>query len=272
MKKISIFALILCALSVVYGWMAAEKQAQHSHTGIVVPKQAAVVPTTLPEDLFVVHPQPYNPTQGGKLIALSFDDGFNRIQTPKILALVERYGTPFTWFLVGQTINETTRAYGRRAVQMGCELECHTWSHPQMPKLTTEQRRWQIERANRAIASISGRTPIYYRPPYLACNDAVLRDIDMPAIYGSGSHDWKTDETPEMIAQTVLSTAEDGAIFIMHDFVGNARTPEALEVIVPELLKRGYRFVTIEQLFRERGIEPEPHKKYAGPYPPKKSR
>ena len=44
-------------------------------------------------------------------------------------------------------------------------------------------------------------------------------------------------------------TVQAGDIILMHDFIGHdSPTPEALRMVIPELLARGYRFVTVGEL------------------------
>ena len=60
--------------------------------------------------------------------------------------------------------------------------------------------------------------------------------------------DWA--HTPsDKIVKKVFDSVESGDIILMHDFIGkNSPTPDALEIMIPELLKKGYRFVTVSEL------------------------
>jgi peptidoglycan/xylan/chitin deacetylase (PgdA/CDA1 family) len=55
----------------------------------------------------------------------------------------------------------------------------------------------------------------------------------------------------------VINNAADGQIVLLHDFVGNEATVEALDIIIPELKKQGYRFVTVPELFKLKKITPD---------------
>ena len=47
----------------------------------------------------------------------------------------------------------------------------------------------------------------------------------------------------------MLDNLRDGDIILFHDFnTKGSPTPEALSVILPELVKRGYSFVTVSEL------------------------
>lgn len=50
-------------------------------------------------------------------------------------------------------------------------------------------------------------------------------------------------------------SAKDGLIFLLHDFEGNEATVEAVDLIIPILKLRGYRFVTVRELFKKKGIK-----------------
>ena len=53
----------------------------------------------------------------------------------------------------------------------------------------------------------------------------------------------------EKVVRTVLDNLRDGDIILFHDFnTKGSPTPEALAVILPELVKRGYSFVTVSEL------------------------
>ena len=53
----------------------------------------------------------------------------------------------------------------------------------------------------------------------------------------------------EVLANRVLNQAHPGDIVLMHDGGGNrSETIAALKIIIPELQKRGYRFVTVPEL------------------------
>lgn len=197
-----------------------------------------------------------------KLIALTFDDGPNTITTPKILALVKQYGVHFTFFCIANQINKRTSPYLKELHGLGCEIANHTWDHPFMTRKTPEEQLAQIEKANAAIRQITGKNPVLFRPPYIDCNQKLLDNLDLIFVSGLGSDDWITTHTPQMIANQVLNHCHDGSIVVMHDFVKNTRTPIALKTIIPELLKRGYKLVTVSELFKARGITPQKHKMY----------
>lgn len=192
---------------------------------------------------------------GKPMIALTFDDGPNLITTPEVLDLLEEYEITASFFLIGDNINMNNMKVVERAYNMGCEINNHSKTHSDMTKLTTEDIKAEIEYTSTMIENITGEAPKFFRPPYISVNDTMYDAIDLTFICGHGCNDWENNVTAEQRAQRVLDNASDGAIILMHDSAYNSQTVEALKTIIPTLLEDGYQFVTVGQLFEEKGIE-----------------
>ncbi|MEJ5284887.1 MAG: hypothetical protein WHS77_07525 [Brevinematales bacterium] len=81
----------------------------------------------------------------------------------------------------------------------------------------------------------------------------------MPFVSGIVGYDWAgvSDRTASKIAQNVISQMQDGVIILLHDVQPLPHpTPEALDIIIPELKRRGYEFVTLSKLFERKGVNP----------------
>jgi len=199
-------------------------------------------------------------------IALTFDDGPNTVITPQVLDILEENGAVGTFFLIAQNINPESAEMVRRAVAMGCDIENHSVTHSFMDEMTPEQIREEVKTCSEKITAITGRAPEFFRPPFIRVSQEMYDSIDLTFICGAGCEDW----VPEVSAQTrierVLANAEDGQIVLLHDMEWNVNTVEALKTIVPELKKRGYRFVTCAQLFAEAGVTPVHGRLYSNVY------
>ena len=199
-------------------------------------------------------------------IALTFDDGPNTVITPQVLDILEENGAVGTFFLIAQNINPESAEMVRRAVAMGCDIENHSVTHSFMDEMSPEQIREEVKTCSEKISAITGRAPEFFRPPFIRVSQEMYDNIELTFICGAGCEDW----VPEVSAQTrierVLANAEDGQIVLLHDMEWNVNTVEALKTIVPELKKRGYRFVTCAQLFAEAGVTPVHGRLYSNVY------
>ena len=196
------------------------------------------------------------------MIALTFDDGPNTVTTPQVLDILEENGAVGTFFLIAQNITPESAEMVRRAVAMGCDIENHSLTHGFMDKMSPEQIRAEVKACTEQITAITGREPQFFRPPYIAVNQTLYDNIDLTFICGAGCEDWVPEVPADVRAERVPANAEDGQIVLLHDMQWNQYTVEALKVILPELKKRGFRFVTCAQLFAEKGITPVPGRLY----------
>ena len=190
------------------------------------------------------------------IIALTFDDGPNTVITPEVLDTLEENGAVGTFFLIARNITPESAEVVRRAKAMGCDIENHSLTHGFMDRMTAEEIRAEVQACTDRITEITGRAPRFFRPPFIAVNRTMYDNIGLTFICGAGCEDWVPDVSARERAERVLANAEDGQIVLLHDMQRNVNTVEALKVIVPELKKRGFRFVTCAQLFEEKGVTP----------------
>ena len=118
-------------------------------------------------------------------IALTFDDGPNTSITPQVLDILEEHGIVGTFFLIAGNITPESAEMVRRAQRMGCDIENHSVTHGFMDKMTEEQIREEVAECSRRITEITGREPVYFRPPFIALNQTMFDCIDLTFICGS---------------------------------------------------------------------------------------
>ena len=190
-------------------------------------------------------------------IALTFDDGPNTVITPQVLDLLEEYGALASFFLIAQNITPESAEVVRRAKAMGCEIENHSLTHGHMATMTEEEIRSEVKACTEMITEITGEAPKYFRPPFIDVSREMYDNIDLTFICGVGCEDWVPTVTAEQRAERVLANAEDGQIVLLHDMQWNQATVDALKVILPELKNRGFEFVTVSRLFKEKNVTPQ---------------
>ena len=184
-----------------------------------------------------------------KMIAFTFDDGPNTVITPKVLELFDRYGGKATFFLIGQNISEESAHVAKLAFDKGHEIENHSLSHRAFTELSREEMCEETKKTDDLIEKITGRVPEFFRPPYIAYDDATFDAVDKTFICGLGCDDWDEKVPVEKRVKDILSFADDGVIVLLHDSDYNQATVDALEEVLPKLKEEGYEFVTLRQLF-----------------------
>ncbi len=186
-----------------------------------------------------------------KAIALTFDDGPS-IYTPQILDTLAENGVKATFFVVGNRIEKHSDIL-LKTYNLGMEIGNHSWDHSNLTRLSMENIVQQRELTDNAVSAVTGHTTSLMRPPYGSRNDLVMGAFNMPAILWSlDTLDWKSRDALTIV-DTVLSTAKDGDIILMHDLYQS--TADAVDILVPRLISEGYEIVTVSQLARMRGSE-----------------
>ncbi|MDO4568170.1 MAG: polysaccharide deacetylase family protein [Clostridia bacterium] len=213
------------------------------------PTEPAVSPTELPEPTPDVTEGPH--ADGGKLIALTFDDGPSATVTDMILDVLEEYGAKATFFVLGENA-ERFRSKLQRAHELGCEIGNHTYSHKYLDKLSAEEIRAQIDPVDAIVREVTGADAPTFRPPggRLDKGTFVVDTVGRPCILWSiDTRDWESKDRDSVVAN-VLNDAADGDIVLMHDLY--LSTAEAVELIVPALMERGFTLVTVSELIAAR--------------------
>lgn len=188
-------------------------------------------------------------------IAITFDDGPNATTTMEILDVLEKYQVRASFFLIGTNINDESAKSVKRAYDLGCDIENHSKTHSYMDKMTADEIKDEVAYVNDKVKEITGTTPKFFRPPYIAINNTMYDNIDMTFISGYGCNDWEDRVTAEYRAKYLEKKAADGVIFLLHDAEGNSKTVEALDKAIPILLEKGFQFATISELFELKGVE-----------------
>lgn len=190
-----------------------------------------------------------------KLIALTFDDGPTTAYTPTLLDGLSARGVKATFFLVGRSVSTWPAVAAREAAE-GHQVANHTWSHAWLSKLSASGIQSEVSTGAAELAKATGQSgPFFLRAPYGAVNATVKANVGAPIILWSidpGNGNMKASEAS--MDQTLLRTAFDGGIIILHDTT--IKNVNVAFYGIDQLRAQGYEFVTVQELFRLRGITP----------------
>ncbi|PVE04037.1 polysaccharide deacetylase family protein [Streptomyces scopuliridis] len=207
----------------------------------------------------------------GKTVALTFDADMTadqgtraargeRFDNPSLIALLRRLEVPSTVFMTGRWAEE----YPTQAKAIGedplFEIANHSYSHYAftadcygLPRVGETKMNEDVQRAFTAFDEAGARNVVpYFRFPGGCYDDAALRALAPSKVTAvqwdvvSGDA-FATDA--EAVAQQVLEGVKPGSLVVMHCTRSAAPvTEDAVQQIVPELRKQGYRFVKVSEL------------------------
>jgi peptidoglycan-N-acetylglucosamine deacetylase len=180
---------------------------------------------------------------GGE-VALTFDDGPSRTQTPAILETLDRLGARATFFEEGRHVRGR-EALMRQILAAGDEIGNHSFHHPVDPG------EGELASTQAAIRAATGFTPCLFRPPYGELNgkeEAAARVNGLELVFWTLDSEDDTHPGVGPIRARVVRRTKPGSIVLLHDGGRHPQTVEALPGIVEGLQRRGFRLVTVTEL------------------------
>lgn len=185
----------------------------------------------------------------GSYLAMTFDDGPHATNTPKLLEMAAKRHIKLTFFVLGECVQQNP-AVLQREVAEGHEIGNHSWSHPNLAKLSDAAVRSQLRRTDELIVKTAGVKPKLMRPPYGELTKRqriwVNHDFNYKVIlWDVDPLDWKRPG-PSVVASRIIAGARPGSIILSHDI--HPPTIEAMPQVFDALLAKGFKFVTVSEL------------------------
>jgi peptidoglycan-N-acetylglucosamine deacetylase len=230
-----------------------------SDTGLISGENYEVMPTS-----YVIQRYGYHPGW----VAITFDDGPDGRWTPKILDILKEKHAPATFFVIGKNMAHKPGLV-EREVREGHDVGNHTWTHPDISKVSAAQAAVELSATQRLFETITGRSMRLFRPPYFGdAEPSTPREV-APLLTGQTQgylavglridpDDWDHPDatTPARVVKVALDRLAEGArgirpgqVILLHDSGGDrSRTVEALPALIDALRAHGYKLVTIADL------------------------
>ncbi|NPV69813.1 MAG: polysaccharide deacetylase family protein [Firmicutes bacterium] len=189
------------------------------------------------------------------LVALTFDDGPDTQFTPQILDALAQKGVRATFFLIGKRLSEAPAVVGR-IIAEGHAVGNHTYNHPNVMRFTADEISSEIASAGEALRRFGVRRTDMFRPPYGAVHVSSVESLANSGyrlyLWSVDSLDWRGLNSQQVI-DNVVPLVANGSVILMHSAGGPGEdlsgTVQALPVIIDQLRAKGYRFVTLTEMF-----------------------
>jgi peptidoglycan/xylan/chitin deacetylase (PgdA/CDA1 family) len=187
-----------------------------------------------------------------KCVALTFDDGPGPFDD-RLLQILKDNDAKATFFLIGNKV-AANPAGAKRIADANMEIGNHTWEHPNMATIATDDIAGQFSRANDAITAATGRTPTIYRPAGGLSSEAVRQTA---AKFGLAEilwdvipFDWANDSNTAATRYMLMTYIKPGSVVLFHDTYSS--TVDLVYQFIPVLKANGYRLVTVSELLGPR--------------------
>lgn len=182
------------------------------------------------------------------LVALTIDDAPSAA-TPAILDVLAAHRVPATFFVIGEQV-ATREAALRRMAAEGHELGNHLMRDEPSARLAPDAFEADLLRTRAVLAPYGASR--WFRPGsgwYTRAMLARARRHGYRCALGSVYPFDPHLPFRRYLIRTVLARTRPGSVIVLHD--GEARglrTADVLRAVIPELRRRGFRFVTLSAL------------------------
>ncbi len=190
------------------------------------------------------------------VIALTINVDWGDEFIPGILSELKKANAKVTFFVTGRWAKEHPDLLKAMAAD-GHEIENHGYSHPHPDNISVTANQEEIRKTESIIQEIIGIKTNLYAPPYGEKGASGLKAAEQlgykTILWTLDTVDWRTDSTPEVIAQRILNPKQrfgimpkkQGAIVLMHP---KANTLKALPVILQQLIKENFQMLPLREL------------------------
>ncbi|OCN04471.1 hypothetical protein A4S06_02320 [Erysipelotrichaceae bacterium MTC7] len=188
---------------------------------------------------------------GDKIVTLTFDDGPGYGSTERILNVLAQYNIKATFFVLGQKVAQNP-AMLQRIIAEGHTVGSHSYDHPDLATLSLDAAQQQMDATDQQIIAAGGQATRYMRPPYGSYSDALRQHIQKKEIlWNVDSNDWRNKQNPQATVNNVMSSLNQNSLILFHDIYDSSAS--AVEMIIPQLLANGYRFVSLDEYIQLTG-------------------
>jgi peptidoglycan-N-acetylglucosamine deacetylase len=193
--------------------------------------------------------------------ALTYDDGPNVRDTPRLLDLLAEHNVRATFFVIGNFVQECPELV-RRIHAAGHLIGNHTTSHPWLPLHGARRVRNELAFCTATIQEATGAPVRFFRPPHGARRPDILRSARSmgltPVLWNAMGYDWRRGRSASCIADSLISDVERnqqrgrGSNLLLHDGghtrmgADRSRSVEATRLILARYAPGATRYVTVD--------------------------
>jgi len=249
-----IVVLILIALALLFvAYTKAGKKVQSTNSVpanqnvniAALPKPAALTTAMCPSVVSIVAT-----TQ--KVVSLTYDVGTAPGDLAKTIPAVKAANVPASFFVAGKLV-ENEKALVQQIHDAGFPIYNHTYDNLRFTSLKPVEVQAQLQAADDLIRSVTNTTTKpYARIPYGASTPEALTAMREAGYCGLtwtvDGLDIESTATADSVTSRVTRFAKPGAIILIH--AGSDLAATVTPRVVAALQQAGYRFVSLDELFR----------------------
>ncbi len=187
-----------------------------------------------------------------KELYLTFDNGYENGYTEQVLDVLKEKKVPAIFFVTGHYV-KTAPELLKRMVDEGHLVGNHSWSHPDMTRISETKIAEELEKVKGEVLQLTGQMQMnYLRPPRGIFNEQTLaaskKDGYTNVFWSIAYKDWepKSQKGWKYAYDKVTAQLHPGAVILLHTV--SKDNADALTQIIDEARKQGYQFKSLDQM------------------------
>lgn len=184
-----------------------------------------------------------------KIVAVTFDDGPDPIQTPKVLQILKEQQIPACFFCIGHKVTGNESLI-RQIIDDGHLIGNHSFTHTgHFPLYSLSQMKKDMQACQSALEQVTSQKIRLFRPPFGVTNPTIAKAV---RILGYTPIGWniRTFDTQhpskEKVLRRIRTRLRPGSIILLHD-----RMPDS-DLLLKEILnlikEQGYTVVRLDKM------------------------
>lgn len=176
-------------------------------------------------------------------VVLTFDDGVDEIQTPKVLDVLKKYDAKAIFFIIGEKAEKHPHLV-QRIVAEGHKIGIHSYKHkPIFPILAYDNMHKEVWDTKEILEKITGEIVDLFRPPFGVTNPnvgKVVEELNLKTIgWNIRSLDTNMSQDRLQVAERVSKKLTGRDIILLHD--DRQGSEILLEALLKNIEKSGHK-------------------------------
>ncbi|MEH7335579.1 polysaccharide deacetylase family protein [Neobacillus drentensis] len=171
----------------------------------------------------------------------------------QMLATLKEHHISTSFFLEGNWVKNNPEL-AKMIVSAGHEVGNHSYSHPDMKRLTAAQARQQLIRTNEVIEAATGEKVEWFAPPSGSYRDETIKvanELHMKTVMWTvDTIDWQKP-SPEVLINRVITKIDNGSMVLMHPTESTAKSLDRLITLIEQ---KNFKIGTVSELMSENRI------------------
>lgn len=184
-----------------------------------------------------------------KVVALTFDDGPDPIQTPKVLQILKEQQATACFFCIGHKVKGNEKLLQQMVVE-GHLIGNHSFTHSGLfPLYGLSRMKKDLQTCQSELERVTSQPVTLFRPPFGVTNPTIAKAVRQLG-YTSIGWNIRTLDTqqpsPDKVLDRIRKGIKPGSIILLHDRMPNSG--QLVKQILDLLKEQGYTVVRLDEL------------------------